>query len=152
MADSTMYYEKHIENTPIVHVITEDGFEVDERNIYITRTPVKNYRNGGSSLVSTVSDYAIFADTLAMGGTAKNGYRLLKPETIEKMKEIHFNSVDIKSTFTCVQGTDYGYGLGVRVRTAALDCGIPVGEFGWTARQDPTFSSIPITKYQSRWV
>ena len=131
MADSTMYYEKHIENTPIVHVITEDGFEVDERNIYITRTPVKNYRNGGSSLVSTVSDYAIFADTLAMGGTAKNGYRLLKPETIEKMKEIRFNSVDIKSAFTCVQGKDYGYGLGVRVRTNALDCGIPVGEFGW---------------------
>ena len=30
-----------------------------------------------------------------------------------------------------MQGKDYGYGLGVRVRKAALDCGIPAGEFGW---------------------
>ena len=30
-----------------------------------------------------------------------------------------------------MQGADYGYGLGVRVRTVPDPSGIPVGEFGW---------------------
>ena len=47
------------------------------------------------------------------------------------MKEIHFDSVNLECTYTCVQGKDYGYGLGVRVRTTPLECGIPKGEFGW---------------------
>ena len=47
------------------------------------------------------------------------------------MKTVTFDSVDVKNTFTCVQGKDYGYGLGVRVRTTPLECGIPKGEFGW---------------------
>lgn len=131
MKNSTMFHELYDENQPVIHNITDDGFEIDTNNYYATRHPVKNYRNGGSSLISTVEDYAKFADTLAAGGIAKNGYRLIKPETIEKMKEVHFDSLDIKSTYTCVQGKDYGYGLGVRVRTVKDESGIPVGEFGW---------------------
>ena len=30
-----------------------------------------------------------------------------------------------------MQGKDYDYGLGVRVRREPLECGIPKGEFGW---------------------
>ena len=131
MKNATLFYEKHSENPPTLYVPTKNGFELKEKDYYATRHPVKKYRNGGSSLVSTTEDYAIFADTLAAGGVAKNGYKLLKPESIEMMKKVEFDSVDVKNTFTCVQGTDYGYGLGVRVRTKALDCGIPVGEFGW---------------------
>ena len=131
MENSTMYYEKYAENLPIVHKITENGFESDGGKTYGTRNPVKNYRNGGSHLISTVSDYSVFADTLASGGITKDGYRLIKSETIEKMKEVHFNAVNVNNTFTCVQGTDYGYGLGVRVRTVPHPSGIPVGEFGW---------------------
>ena len=56
---------------------------------------------------------------------------MIKPETIEKMKVCYFHCLNINNTYTCVQGTDYAYGLGVRVRTAAHECGIPVGEFGW---------------------
>ena len=131
MKNSTMLRELYDENLPIVHKITDTGFEVDTSGLYRRGHPVKNYRNGGSSLISTVEDYAKFADTLAAGGTANNGYRLIKPETIEKMKEVHFDSLDIKSTYTCVQGKDYAYGLGVRVRTVKDESGIPIGEFGW---------------------
>ena len=131
MKNSTMFYEKHISNTPVIYRITENGFEADKSGLYARSHPVKNYRNGGSSLISTVEDYAIFADTLAAGGTANNGYQLIKPDTIEKMKEVEFDCLNVKNTFTCVQGKDYGYGLGVRVRTVPLECGIPKGEFGW---------------------
>jgi len=131
MKNSTMFSEKYIKNPPTVYEITENGFEDECGKLYARSHPVKNYRNGGTSLISTVEDYAIFADTLAMGGISKNGYRLIRQETIEKMKEVEFDSLDVKNTFTCVQGTDYGYGLGVRVRTTPLECGIPKGEFGW---------------------
>ena len=131
MNRSTMFYEKHADSPPTVFHITDSGFKPDDGSLYAGRNPTKNYRNGGSSLISTVEDYSIFARTLASGGTAENGYRLLKAETIEKMKEIHFDSVNLECTYTCVQGKDYGYGLGVRVRTTPLECGIPKGEFGW---------------------
>ena len=131
MIDSTMYSEKHLPTPPTLFKVTDSGLERESGELYASRHPTRNYRNGGSSLVSTVRDYSIFADTLASGGISENGYRLIKPETIEKMKEHQFDALDIKSSFTCVQGTDYAYGLGVRVRTRALECGIPVGEFGW---------------------
>ncbi|MBQ8725708.1 MAG: hypothetical protein IJY84_01225 [Clostridia bacterium] len=44
----------------------------------------------------------------------------------EQLKEI-----SIDNAFTCVQGQDYGYGLGVRVRQKATDWGLNKGEFGW---------------------
>ncbi len=131
MKNSTMFHEKHAENPPTVFEITEDGFKPESKSAFARRSPVRKYRNGGSSLISTVDDYAIFADALASGGISADGYRLINSETIEKMKEIQFDSVNVKNTFTCVQGTDYGYGLGVRVRTLPLECGIPKGEFGW---------------------
>ena len=131
MKSATMFHEKYDEDPPTLYDPTENGYSIRSKDYYASTHPVKNYRNGGSSLISTAEDYAIFADTLAAGGRAKNGYRLINPESIEMMKKVEFDSVDVKNTVTCVQGTDYGYGLGVRVRTKALDCGIPVGEFGW---------------------
>jgi CubicO group peptidase (beta-lactamase class C family) len=132
MKNSTMQSEKYMDNPPTNHRILEDGSFVPEngdsfRGFNVT----KNYVSGGAALISTVEDYAIFADTLAAGGKTKDGYQLIKPETIEKMKEIHFLAVDVDNNYTCVQGKDYGYGLGVRVRTVPLECGIPKGEFGW---------------------
>ena len=131
MKSATMFYEKHVKNPPTLYEPMENGFSVKNNNYYASVHPVKNYRNGGSSLISTVADYAVFADALAAGGVSEKGYRLLKPETLELMKKVVFDSVDVNNTFTCVQGNDYGYGLGVRVRTVPLECGIPVGEFGW---------------------
>ncbi len=131
MKNSTLKTENYIDNPPTNHDIVEGGYEHEKGNSYKHFHPTKNYASGGAGLISTTEDYAIFGDALASGGRGANGYQLLKPETIEKMKEIHFLAIDVDNNFTCVQGKDYGYGLGVRVRTKALECGIPVGEFGW---------------------
>ena len=123
---------KNINNPPQNYDTLEDNSFIAERgNCYKHFHPTKNYSSGGAGLVATAEDYAIFAATLASGGVSENGYRLLKPESIEKMKELQFDGLNVNNNYTCVQGKDYGYGLGVRVRTNALDCGIPKGEFGW---------------------
>ena len=132
MKSSTMQSEKFNDNPPTCYnILEDDSFTPENGDVFRGFNITKNYVSGGASLVSTAEDYAIFADTLASGGKAKNGYQLIKPETIEKMKEVQFDCLNVKNTYTCVQGKDYGYGLGVRVRTAALECGIPKGEFGW---------------------
>ena len=45
-----------------------------------------NYDSGGAGLFSCVDDYMKFATTLACGGTTKDGYTLLRPETIAMME------------------------------------------------------------------
>ncbi len=131
MKNSTMFGQKYINNPPTNYDIVENGYEPQKENSYKRFHPAKNYASGGADLVGTAEDYAIFAAALASGGTSKDGYRLLKRETIEKMKEIHFDCLNVKNNYTCVQGKEYGYGLGVRVRTVKDPSGIPVGEFGW---------------------
>ncbi|MBO4262252.1 MAG: beta-lactamase family protein [Clostridia bacterium] len=90
----------------------------------------KEYESGGAGLVSTVEDYAIFADALACGGAGKHG-RILKPETVRQFSKERLENLVVKNDFTCYQGVDYGYGLGVRVRTKPTEWGLPKGEFGW---------------------
>ena len=132
MKNSTMRHTLYRDNPPTNHDILDDlSFVAERGNSYKHFHPTKNYASGGAGLISTTEDLALFADALASGGKTKNGYSLLKPESIEKMKESHFHALNVDNNYTCVQGTDYGYGLGVRVRTSPLECGIPVGEFGW---------------------
>lgn len=89
-----------------------------------------DYESGGAGVSSTVEDYIRFADILACGGIS-NGYRLLKEDTIRSMYQEHLSNISVNNTFTCIQGDDYGYGLGVRTRVKETEWGLPKGEFGW---------------------
>lgn len=118
--------------------IIDDTFDCVTKKIHRNPNPflIKNlsYRlpSGGAGIASTKKDYAIFADTMACGGTAKNGYQLLKPETIKLIHAEHLSSFSCDSEFTCPAGKGYGYGLGVRT-LVSKDNGqkSPIGEFGW---------------------
>ncbi len=90
----------------------------------------KDYQSGGAGLVSTVDDYLLFASALANNGEI-NGYRLLKEESIVEIKKERLKAFNVENKFTCVQGDDYGYGLGVRTRNIKTDWGLPKEEFGW---------------------
>ena len=96
---------------------------------YLIPTPA--YESGGAGLVSTVEDYIRFADALACGGVAANGYQVLGGETLRQLTSEQLKEISINNNFTCVQGGDYGYGLGVRIRQVATDWGLDKGEFGW---------------------
>ncbi len=89
------------------------------------------YESGGAGLCSSTEDYAIFLDALACGGTGKNGYSILLPETVKLMGTDYLDgqtSVDFGKL-----RPGYGYGLGVRVHKNRKESNSlsPLGEFGW---------------------
>ena len=103
----------------------------------------KEYDCGGAGLTSCTDDYAIFADAMACGGIAKNGYRLLKKETVDLMKkDALIGFVNHPETFSTCVGEGYTYGLGVRVLTDKTNgAKAPLGEFGWDGAAGSCFSA-----------
>ena len=113
-----------------LYIATGDG-SITQTNEGKILLPTRAYESGGAGMVSTVEDYIRFADALACGGKAKNGYQLLKRSTLDLLTSKQVTCMSVNNGFTCVQGEDYGYGLGVRVRQKATDWGLEEGEFGW---------------------
>ena len=91
----------------------------------------KQYESGGAGVICTVEDYIRFGDALCCDGTAKDGYRLLKKESVELLRTEQITRFTVDKAFSCAQGDDYGYGLGVRTRLRPTPWGLGVGEFGW---------------------
>lgn len=86
--------------------------------------------SGGGGLVSTVPDYARFAQMLANGGTL-DGERIIGRKTLELMTSDHLGpNVTVNSTLV---GAGYGFGLGFAVRTSQgiVPYAGSVGEFYW---------------------
>lgn len=93
----------------------------------------ERYESGGAGLVSCTEDYAKLADALACGGANDSGVRILKPETIEIIKqnllcEMALNDIDVN-----MGRKGYGYGVGMQVLMdpAKIGSTSPVGVFGW---------------------
>lgn len=93
-----------------------------------------DYDSGGAGLCSTLEDYILLAEALANGGRGRDGYPLLRPETIDAMRK-NYLTASQKQGFDLRWGArhrSYGYGLGVRTRIDHEDGGLsPLGEFGW---------------------
>ena len=89
------------------------------------------YQSGGAGLCSCTADYAMFLDTLACGGVAKNGARILREDTVALMQTNHLEGQALEDFHELRTG--YGYGLGVRTHMDKQVSGSisPVGEFGW---------------------
>ena len=102
---------------------------VPTENIYALSD---EYESGGAGLFSSVDDYAKLLSALSLGGTAKNGYRLLKPETVAMMGENRL-SEKARNDFVTTRLYGYGWGLCGRAHMDPLVSLSPtgVGEFGW---------------------
>jgi len=85
---------------------------------------------GGTSISTTASDYALFAQMLLNKGQL-NGVRLLGPKTVELMATNHLPAAAIANGGV---GPGTGYGLGVSVLMNPAERGNlgSVGEFGWS--------------------
>lgn len=108
--------------------------------------PTKNYESGGGGLVCTIEDYLIFAKMLANGGVSSTGKRIVSENILRIMASEQIGQLNIENQFTCLQGRDYGYGFGVRVRKVATDWGLPQGEFGWDGAAGSYLMIDPINK------
>ena len=108
----------------------------------------ESYESGGAGLVSCTEDYAVFADTLACGGISKDGVRIIKPETIELMKEDLLCEASRQEIIQNMGRLGYGYGCGVQVllEPELLGTKAPVGVFGW----DGAAGSIIIMETKSK--
>lgn len=93
----------------------------------------ENYESGGAGLVSCTEDYSVFADTIACGGITKDGVRIIKPETIEIMKQNLLGEVAMEDIANKMGRKGYGYGCGVQVlvNPELVNAKAPAGVFGW---------------------
>ena len=94
--------------------------------------PTENYESGGGGLVSSVDDYIELIYALANNGTSRNGYQVLKPETLELYRTPQLGDVqqaDFKRIFGYMTG--YTYCLGVRRMLDNSGLTAAVGNFGW---------------------
>lgn len=91
------------------------------------------YEGGGAGIYSTTSDYAKFADAMACGGTAYNGYEVLKTETVEMYARNWLNDRQLSDFHTKTGHLGNGYGLGCMVlmdkKPRNYKCSL--GVFGW---------------------
>lgn len=92
----------------------------------------EQYESGGAGMISTVEDYIKFADAMACGAT-KDGYRILKPETLELMHTNQLNERSLKTYRAGNRKEGCGYAFGVRtmMEPDADWSYSPIGEFGW---------------------
>lgn len=112
-------------------VTGEKGFVEPKTCSNANLVPTTEFDSGGAGMVGTAADYAKFAVALANGGVGANGNRIISAESIRRMHQVEIGVDDLKCEFTCVQGADYSYGLGVRTRIHPTEWGLSVGEFGW---------------------
>jgi CubicO group peptidase (beta-lactamase class C family) len=102
---------------------------------------VMKMESGGGGMVSTIGDYARFAQMILNGGTL-DGKRYLSPKTIAYMGSNHIGSGSgIVPGPYYLPGPGFGFGLGFAVRT---DAGIvpyegSVGEMNWSGAGGTTF-------------
>ncbi len=102
------------------------------RSTYNAYSFTNEYDSGGAGLFATVDEYIKIISVIANGGTTKDGYTILKPETIAMMGENHLCD-DAINDFANSRLNGYGWGLCGRahmdpVRSLSK---APVGEFGW---------------------
>ena len=105
-----------------------------------------DYDSGGAGVISRVEDYAKFARALACGGITKDGYRLIEEVALREIYKEQHSSLAVNNSFTCVQGEEYGYGLGMRTRLKETEWGLPVGEFGWDGAAGAYLMVDPVHK------
>ena len=102
---------------------------------------VQKWESGGGGMVSTIGDYARFAQMLLNGGTL-DGKRYLSRKTVAYMGSNHLgpNSGVVAGPYY-LPGAGFGFGLGFAVRTEA---GVSpaegsVGEMNWSGAGGTSF-------------
>ena len=91
-----------------------------------------DYDSGGAGLFASVDEYIKILSALSLGGTAKNGYRLLRPETVKMLGEGRL-SESAQRDFLPDRLYGYSWGLCGRahVNPAFSNAKSAKGEFGW---------------------
>ena len=91
---------------------------------------VQTYFSGGAGIVSTASDYVMFAQMLLNKGEL-DGKRILSRKTIEMMTTNSIGDKYIANSLRFTSGDKFGYGFGIRTERGVFDELESLGSFGW---------------------
>lgn len=121
-----------IENLAQQYIVDQDGKIVPMEQTCCYQLS-DAYESGGAGLISCTADYAVLADAIACGGEAKNGARILKPETVEIIKQNLLGEASRQDVVRTMGRVGYGYGCGMQVLMEPEKIGstAPAGVFGW---------------------
>ncbi len=135
MKNSTFRYTPEVAAKMATQYRFDDelGKAVEAGNLNSHSTGIgSEYDSGGAGIISNVEDYAKFVSTLANGGVAPNGERILSSGTVELMKTNLLNEQALKDV-NWQQILGYGYGCAVRTMMDKGRAGTTgtLNEFGW---------------------
>ena len=130
------------------YFLQEDGtFVVAEDGQTSTFLKENAYQNPGGGVISTLGDYAKFAELMVEGGTY-NGTKILERETVEAMMSNQMDPDDIFMMPWLGGETGIGFGYGGAVQISATpeqekQAGRQVGQWGWDGLARTTFYVDP---------
>ncbi len=144
---NTRYFtrKKDLPRLATIYQRTDDGklnpLGPENSFTYAHRTQNPNQINGGHGLVGSIDDYMRFALMLQNEGRF-DGVQILKPETVDLMRQDHLPEGLIDKDFLPSKG-QMGFGLNFAVRLAAPETkeepfGV-VGEFFWDGAASTLF-------------
>jgi CubicO group peptidase (beta-lactamase class C family) len=131
MKDTSFYVTDAAKHSRIAEPLPADGGS-GEHGMFNPRNEMK-WQSGGGGLVSTITDYARFAQMIVNGGTL-DGRRYLSPKIFAWMASDHISpSTGISPGSLFLPGPGYGFGLGFGVRLERGASALPgsVGELYW---------------------
>ena len=122
-----------VERLAAVYTHTDPPKPIQRMEIPLQTTP-PSYESGGGGLVSTLHDYARFAQMMLNGGVL-DGVRLLGPKTVAlfSMNQTPLQALPYGFRENDLYHAGYGFSLGTRVLMDVAQTGLPgsVGEYGW---------------------
>lgn len=151
MKDTSFYV-----TDPGRHALIAEPLPNDGGGMFDPRIEAK-WQSGGGGLVSTITDYARFAQMIVNGGEL-DGRRYLGPKTFAWMASDHIGpSTGITKTRGYLPGPGFGFGLGFGVRLEQGASALPgsVGELNWGGAggtyfwADPKEEMFVVTMMQS---
>jgi CubicO group peptidase (beta-lactamase class C family) len=143
--DSTKFVlDKPDERARMAEPLPGDTILVDAER---ERRAHPEWESGGGGLVSTVTDYARFAQMILDGGELE-GKRYLNPATLKDMTSDHIGQGSgVARDFFYFPGDGFGFGYGFAVRTDWGDAKPPapgsIGELKWDSGSGTYFGIDP---------
>lgn len=130
---NTHFFKKSVPEPNLAqqYICTNEGVVPMENDCCYQFTEA--YESGGAGLVSCTEDYAILADTLACGGTSRDGVQILRPETIEIIRTNLLSEQGRKDIISTMGRVGYGYGCGMQIfmNPELVNSPAKAGVFGW---------------------
>ena len=151
--EDTAFYIDDAADFPRIAEPFADQAKLGSRDVFDPRVRKPN-QSGGGGLMSTVHDYAKFAQMMLNGGEL-NGTRLLSPKSVQLMTSNHLEGIKPGKYYLPGPGYGFGLGYGVRLDTGNAPSFGSAGSYYWGGaagtgyHADPAEDMIALLMIQS---